>query len=234
MARVRRVVTSREGGWSPAPYDTFNLGAHVGDEGETVQANRARLAQLLGLDRGWLAWMHQVHGDAVTVVGSTPPNPAPVCDALVTATPGVALVVLAADCVPVLLADPDSGVVGAAHAGREGVRRQVVARTVEAMVELGATPQRMDVLLGPAICGSCYQVSEAVANQVEATVPGVASRTGTGARALDLRAALAVELGRLGVTQVVSDPRCTAEDPTLFSYRRDQITGRQAGVVWLT
>jgi len=178
--------------------------------------------------------MHQVHGDDVTVIRSTPPAQVPVCDALVTDAPGVALVVLVADCVPVLLADSRAGIVGVAHAGREGVRRHVVTRTVEAMLALGADRRQLDVLLGPAICGRCYQVSQDLVDQVEAAAPGGASRTPTGAPALDLRAALATELDRLDVGQVVSDPRCTAEDPRLFSYRRDGVTGRQAGVVWLT
>ena len=231
---MRRVITTRQGGTSRAPYETFNLGAHVGDDATTVESNRARLAAELALEHSSLVWMHQVHGDDVTVIRSTPPARVPVCDALVTAAPGVALVVLVADCVPVLLADPRAGIVGAAHAGREGVRKHVLTRTVEAMLELGADRRHMDVLLGPAICGRCYEVSQDLVDQVEGAAPGGASRTPTGAPALDLRAALATELDRLGVGQVVSDPRCTAEDPALFSYRRDGVTGRQAGVVWLT
>jgi YfiH family protein len=178
--------------------------------------------------------MHQVHGDDVTIIRSSPPSRVPVCDALVTDTPGLALVVLVADCVPVLLADAQAGIIGAAHAGREGVRRHVVTRTVEAMAELGADPRGLDVLLGPAICGRCYEVSQELADQVETAARGGASRTRTGAPALDLRAALTGELDRVGVGQVVSDPRCTAEDPALFSHRRDGVTGRQAGVVWLS
>lgn len=234
VPRVRRVITTRQGGVSLAPYDTFNLGARVGDDPTAVESNRARLAEEVTLDRGRLVWMHQVHGNEVTVIRSTPPARVPVCDALVTDATGVALAVLAADCVPVLLADARAGIVGAAHAGRDGVRRQVVTRTVEAMVGLGADRHRLDVLLGPAICGRCYEVSQDLVDQVESAAPGGASRTPAGAPALDLHAALAAELERLGVGQVVSDPRCTAEDPALFSYRRDGITGRQAGVVWLS
>ncbi len=206
---------------------------HVGDAAETVSANRRRLAAGLGMEVGSLAWMNQVHGDQVTVIGSAPPVDPPASDAQVTATLGVALVVMVADCVPVLLADPEARVVGAAHAGREGVRRNVVARTVEAMVSLGASPIGIDVLLGPAICGSCYEVSQELVDQVEAVAPGGAGRSRTGAPSLDLRDALAGQLAGLGVQRVVSDPRCTAEDPMLFSYRRDGVTGRQAGVIWL-
>lgn len=177
--------------------------------------------------------MTQVHGADVIVVGASPPAELLVCDAMVTATRGVALVVLVADCVPVLLADSRAGVVGAAHAGREGVRRGVLKGTVEAMLGLGASAPGIDVLLGPAICGACYEVPDAVVAEVESAVPGGAARSRTGTASLDLRAALRADLGRLGVDRVVSDPRCTAEDPSLFSYRRDGVTGRQAGVVWL-
>lgn len=233
MTTVRRVVTSRAGGTSVAPYDSFNLGTHVGDDPMAVEANRRRLGAALDLGGAYLAWMTQVHGADVSVIGAHPMADPPVCDALVTSTRGVALAVLVADCVPVLLADPEAGVVGAAHAGREGVRRHVVRATVEAMMALGASPAGIDVLLGAAICGGCYEVSAELADEVERAAPGGATRGRTGAASLDLHAAVAGELGRLGVARVVSDPRCTAEDPALFSYRRDGITGRQAGVVWL-
>ncbi|MEJ7771396.1 MAG: peptidoglycan editing factor PgeF [Geodermatophilaceae bacterium] len=230
---MRRVVTSRPGGASTAPYDSLNLADHVGDDAAAVGVNRRRLAQGIGVDPSRLTWMRQVHGDEVTIVESTPPAEVPTCDALVTAIPGTALAVLVADCVPVLLADVHAGVIGAAHAGREGIRRHVVTRALEAMVQLGASRERVDVLLGPAICGRCYEVSQDLVDQVESAAPGGATRTRKGAPGLDLRAALAVEFGRLGVAQVVSDPRCTVEDPALFSYRRDKVTGRQAGVVWI-
>lgn len=227
-------MTTRHGGASRAPYDSFNLGSHVGDEPAAVEANRGRLADALGPGRPRLVWMSQVHGNGVSVIGPDRPVDLPTCDGLVTATAGMALAVLVADCVPVLLADARAAVIGAAHAGREGVRQHVVSRTVEAMVALGANPARLDVLLGPAICGECYEVSAEIVEQVEAVAPGGAVLSRNGAPALDLRVALSVELSGLGVGQVVSDPRCTAEDRRLFSYRRDGITGRQAGVVWLS
>jgi len=233
VPRVRRIVTSRTGGVSSPPYDTFNLGDHVGDDAGDVARNRGRLAEVIG-PGVTVAWMHQVHGDTVQIIGSEPDAGVPDCDALVTSVPDVALAVLVADCVPVLLADVAAGVVGVAHAGREGVRRHVVTRTVEAMVELGATPEDVDVLLGPAICGGCYEVSQELVDLVETATPGGAGQSRTGEPSLDLRAALVTELRALGTVQVVSDRRCTAEDPFLFSYRRDGVTGRQAGFVWLS
>ena len=124
--RPRRVVTDRRGGRSASPYDSFNLGGHVGDDPAAVAANRDRLAGELGVPSAALVWMTQVHGTGVAIVEDAEENPVADVDALVTATPGLVLCVLVADCVPVLLADPVAGVVAAVHAGREGVRRGVV------------------------------------------------------------------------------------------------------------
>lgn len=232
MPRVRRIVTSRTGGVSSPPYDTFNLGDHVGDDAGDVARNRGRLAEVIG-PGVTVAWMHQVHGDTVQIIGSEPDAGVPDCDALVTSVPDVALAVLVADCVPVLLADVAAGVVGVAHAGREGVRRHVVTRTVEAMVELGATPEDVDVLLGPAICGGCYEVPAAMQAEVEAALAGSAVRTRRGTPGLDLRAGLYHQAAALGVARIGGDPRCTLESPDLYSHRGDGRTGRQAAITWL-
>jgi YfiH family protein len=231
--RPRRVVTDRRGGRSASPYDSFNLGDHVGDRPDDVAANRGRLARELGVAPDRLVWMTQVHGAGVTVVDEPPDGPVPDTDALVTRTSGLALGVLAADCVPVLLADPVAGVVAAAHAGREGVRRGVVPATVAQMTALGARPDRISALLGPAVCGACYEVPAPVQAEVGRVAPGAVVRTRRGTAGLDLRAGLDGVLRGLGVSEVVHDPRCTVEDRRLFSYRRDGTTGRQAGLVWL-
>ncbi|MFZ0877662.1 MAG: polyphenol oxidase family protein, partial [Pseudonocardiaceae bacterium] len=123
--RIRRVVTTRDGGASLPPYDSFNLAEHVGDSPEAVAANRARLATGIGLATQHLVWMEQVHGRTVTVVDGPQLGPVPACDALVTTQPQLAVVVLVADCVPVLLADPVGNVVAAVHAGRVGARAGV-------------------------------------------------------------------------------------------------------------
>ena len=231
--RPRRVVTDRRGGRSRAPYDTFNLGDHVGDEPATVAANRARLAAEIGVPESRLVWMTQVHGTGVAVVDSPQQAPLPETDALVTATPGLVLCVLTADCVPVLLSDPASGVVAAVHAGREGVRLGVVRAVLAAMARLGSRPAQVSALLGPAVCGTCYEVPREMQAEVERAAPGSAVRTRRGTPGLDLRAGLEVSLRAAGVGEVVHDPRCTVEDRLLFSHRRDGVTGRQAGVVWL-
>ncbi|WP_103352442.1 peptidoglycan editing factor PgeF [Amycolatopsis sp. CA-128772] len=231
--RVRRVVTTRAGGASRPPYDTFNLGDHVGDDEGNVYANRKRLAAELGLAEDKLAWMEQVHGRTATIVDGTETAAAEATDALVTATPGVALVVLVADCVPILLADAEAGVVSAVHAGRVGTRVGVVPAAVEAMQEAGAQPHRIEALLGPAICGDCYEVPAEMAADVEKHVPGSACKTRKGTPGLDLRAGLWRQLADLGVGKIGVDPRCTNEDKTLFSYRRDGTTGRIAGITWV-
>jgi YfiH family protein len=231
--RVRRVVTTRAGGASRPPFDTFNLADHVGDDEGNVYANRKRLASELGLAEDKLAWMEQVHGRTATIVDGSEARAAEATDALVTATPGVALVVLVADCVPVLLADAEAGVVSAVHAGRVGTRVGVVPAAVEAMREAGAEVGRIEALLGPAICGDCYEVPAAMAADVEKHVPGSACKTRKGTPGLDLRAGLWRQLADLGVGKIGVDPRCTNEDKTLFSYRRDGTTGRIAGITWI-
>ncbi|SEO97276.1 peptidoglycan editing factor PgeF [Trujillonella endophytica] len=231
--RPRRVVSDRRGGRSASPYDSFNLGAHVGDAPDDVAANRDRLARELGVAADRLVWMDQVHGTGVTVVDGPVPGPLPATDAVVTATPGLVLCVLVADCVPLLLADADRGIVAAVHAGREGLRQGVVPAALSAMASLGARARNVTALLGPAVCGACYEVPEQMQADVARVAPAAAVRTRTGTTGLDLRAGVDEVLRRAGIPEVVHDPRCTVEDRTLFSHRRDGVTGRQAGVVWL-
>src|SRR3954454_2081227 len=216
--RPRRVVTDRRGGRSASPYDSFNLGGHVGDDPAAVAANRDRLAAELSVPVGQLVWMTQVHGTGVAIVEDAEENPVADVDALVTTAPGLVLGVLAADCVPVLLADPRAGVVAAVHAGREGVRRGVVPAALAAMTGLGARPADVSVLLGPAVCGSCYEVPPAMQAEVARVAPAAAVRTRGGTTGLDLRDGLAALLQAAGVAEVARDPRCTAEDPQLFSH----------------
>ena len=231
---VRMVFTSRAGGASSSPYSSFNLGDHVGDDPADVAANRARLARVLGLEPERLVWMEQLHTNTVTVVEGPQRTPVEATDAVVTREIGLALCVLVADCVPVLLADHAAGVVAAAHAGRLGVRNGIVDRTVEAMVGLGATPGNIQVLMGPAAAGESYEVPAGMAADVERRLPGSRTTTRNGTPGLDIRAGLVRQLLGLGVTHVDADPRDTVTDTDFFSYRRDGVTGRQAGVIWLT
>lgn len=227
---ARWAVTDRAGGVSVAPYDGLNLGDHVGDDPAAVAANRARVADGVAGARA-LVFMRQVHGTAVVEVVDPPAEP-PECDALVTASPGLALAALVADCVPVLLADPVAGVVGAAHAGRAGVRDGVVGAALDAMARLGADPTRTRAVLGPAVCGACYEVPDELRAEVAATAPAAWAVSRQGSPALDLRRGLAASLTARGVA-VETVGGCTREAPQWFSYRRDGVTGRFAGLVWL-
>lgn len=230
--RIRRVVTTRQGGVSAPPYGSFNLGEHVGDRPEAVAANRARLARGIGLPAQRLVWMDQVHGRTVTVVDGPQWQPVPASDAVVTTQPWLAVATLVADCVPVLLADPVGKVVAAVHAGRAGARAGVLPATLRAMRRLGARIEKLEALLGPAACGQCYEVPDRMQADVEARLPGSACRTRQGTAGLDLRAGLWRQLACAGVARIGVDPRCTMEDPTLYSYRREGITGRLAALTW--
>jgi YfiH family protein len=230
--RIRRVVTTRQGGVSAPPYGSFNLGEHVGDRPEAVAANRARLARGIGLPAQRVVWMDQVHGRTVTVVDGPQWQPVPASDAVVTTQPWLAVATLVADCVPVLLADPIGKVVAAVHAGRAGAGAGLLPATLRAMRRLGARIEKLEALLGPAACGQCYEVPDRMQADVEARLPGSACRTRRGTAGLDLRAGLWRQLACAGVARIGVDPRCTMEDPTLYSYRREGITGRLAALTW--
>ncbi|WP_103531268.1 peptidoglycan editing factor PgeF [Streptomyces sp. SM11] len=227
--------TDRWGGVSAAPYGELNLGGAVGDDPAAVGANRERAARRLGLDPASVVWMNQVHGRDVAVVDGPWGADAdiPAVDAVVTARRGLPLAVLTADCTPVLLADPVAGVVGAAHAGRPGLVAGVVPAAVEAMVALGAHPSRITAHTGPAVCGRCYEVPEAMRAEVAGAVPGAWSETSWGTPAVDVTGGVHAQLAALGVADRHSSPYCTLESGDHFSYRRDRTTGRLAGYVWL-
>lgn len=227
------MTTTRAGGVSKPPFDTFNLGDHVGDAPTAVAANRRRLAAAIGLADDHVVWMNQVHGDRVAVVDEPRVDAFDDTDALVTTTPGLALAVVTADCVPVLMSDARAGVVAAVHAGRVGAADGVVLRTLEAMLSNGAHVDDISVLLGPAVSGANYEVPEPMAADVEARLPGSRTTTSRGTPGLDLRAGIARQLQGAGVRAVDADPRCTVADRNLFSHRRDAPTGRLACLVWM-
>jgi YfiH family protein len=230
---VRRAVTTRAGGVPQSPYDSFNLGDHVGDDPVAVAENRARLARDLGVGPDRVVWMEQVHSRTVTVVDGPVAEPVPVTDALVTSRTDLALAVLTADCVPILLSDDEAGVIAAVHAGRVGARIGIVPVVLEAMMDLGARADRIGAFLGPAASGDRYEVPSAMQADVEKHLPGSACRTSKGTAGLDLRAGIRRQLLDAGVGGVAVDPRCTIDDLSLFSHRRGAPTGRIASVVWM-
>ena len=240
---VRVLFTERAGGISTGSFREFNLSDGVGDDPAAVTSNRDRLLRAIGPGPRRLAWMRQVHGaDVVFVDGDAAVRPpaagpekaaSPKVDAIFTDSPRIALGALGADCAAVLVADPVAGLVGAAHAGRPGLRAGVVQALVTAMTAAGARAGRMLAAIGPSICGRCYEVPAWMRDEVAALVPAAWSVTASGTPAIDLRAGLRSQLVGLGVRRIADDARCTAESAELFSYRRDGTTGRCAGVIWI-
>jgi YfiH family protein len=182
-----------------------------------------------------LAFAKQVHGRGVRVVRGLSNKTArglDDTDGLVTSVPGLALVVLGADCPSVLLtAVSGAAVVAAAHVGRQGLVKGILSEVVREMRDQGAAD--ISAVIGPGICGQCYEVPGSMAGEAEKVVPGSRSRTRLGTTSIDLAAGCVSVLGALGVA-ATSVGGCTLEQPDrFFSYRRDGRTGRQAGVVWL-
>jgi YfiH family protein len=231
--RVHTVITDRLGGVSATPYDSRNLGGAVGDDPEAVRRNREKTALEFGADPARVVYMRQVHSADVAYVTAPFGDEPPALDAVFTDEPGLALCVLVADCAPVLIADPDAGLVGAAHSGRAGTAQGVVPALVRAMTARGADPARMSALIGPCACGLCYEVSAELRDRVSAGLPESWSTTRRGTPALDLRAGITAQLTAEGVTEIHHDGRCTIETPELYSYRRDRTTGRFAGYIRL-
>jgi YfiH family protein len=210
-----------------------NLSHHRPHLPARLAADRRDALARMGLAPDDTVWMRQVHGGSVAVVDADTPPAAelPEVDALVTAEPGRALVVQVADCVPVLLAGAD-GVVAAVHAGRRGVMAGVVPAALATMAELGAAPDTVRAVLGPAIGGCCYEVPAELRARVAADHPAAAATTTWGTPSLDLPAAVAALLEDHGVAAIERVDACTHHDRgRWFSHRRDPSSGRQIGVV---
>jgi polyphenol oxidase len=223
--------TDRSAGRLAGPYAGLNLGGHVGDDPGEVEANRAVVAAALGVARDHLLLMDQVHGREVVEVAGPWVGVPPQADAVVTRTAGLALGVLVADCVPLLLHDAAAGVVGAVHAGRPGLTAGIVSRAVTAMRDLGA--DTITATVGPSVCGRCYEVPADMAAEAARVSAAAAARSWTGTCAIDVAAGVVEQLAASSVA-VRWVPGCTRETESLYSYRRDGVTGRFAGVVAMT
>lgn len=224
---VRYAFTTRAGGVSAAPFDALNLSLDVGDDPDAVATNRRRVLDRLGLETA--VWLKAQHSGDVTVVDRLDVG-VPAVDATVTAHARLPLAALSADCALIVLGDPGAGVVGVAHCGRPGLVAGVVANTLVALRGLGAVSIR--AALGPSICASCYEVSREMAEAVWRLVPASQARTHDGRFAIDIAAGVSAQLADEGVEVVRHVAGCTLEDPSLFSYRRDGVTGRMASIVW--
>jgi len=225
---VNWAATGRFGGVSAEPFRSMNLSTTVGDVQHAVMENQARAVQLVGVqDYRVLDARHGAQVDFVSDSGI-----AAGCDGMVTTTPGLALMVLAADCVPVVLADPAHGVIAVAHCGWRGLIAGVIDATIECMRAQGA--DRIQAITGPAICVDCYPVQHDCITQLQAGLSdqifSSIIKVTKNRSFVDVRAGVQAQLGSHGV-QSSSIARCTYEDPSLFSYRRTHHTGRQAMVI---
>lgn len=227
-------VSTRSGGSSTGPFASLNLGGRTGDVPETVQQNRAVFLGALGHRPETAVGLRQVHSSRVVIAGPSdlgrglaPGAPmAEQADALITVEPGLALVVLAADCVPVLLWDPVRGAAGAVHAGWRGTVAGIAARAVEAMTSLGSRPEDIRAGIGPAIGGCCYEVDEYVTGPLSTAHPRLADRVSRRGRPghwmLDLPEANRLQLSGAGLRddRIEVMGLCTACHPDLlFSHR---------------
>jgi YfiH family protein len=215
--------TNRTGGASSGAFASLNLGTHVSDDLTTVLTNRELLAKELGP----VQYMSQVHGNRVVIVEEVTDED-PTADALVTGIPGISLAVQVADCIPLLLHSDEA--VAAVHVGRKGLVNGVALAALDVMREMGS--KEISAIIGPSICGRCYEVSQEIHDEVIALHPSARAVTTQGTPALDLPAALMVVLESAGVA-IKDESRCTVEDGSLYSYRRDGVTGRQAGIISL-
>jgi hypothetical protein len=226
---VRALATKRAGGVSRAPWHSFNLGDHVGDDPLAVAANRALLRRELPAEPLWLA---QVHG--TRCVDAALAAPGTVADASFTRQRGVVCAVLTADCLPVLLCDERGGVVAVAHAGWRGLAAGVIEATVAAMGEAGA---RLLAWLGPAIGPRAFEVGGEVrdifiGHDARASAAFVAA--GNDKWRCDIALLARQRLAALDIRRVASADFCTVSDADrFFSYRRDGVTGRMASLIWM-
>ena len=206
-----------------------DISLSLGD-GADAEVREAALEQLADETGAVPVLMHQVHG-ADTVEVSGPLDEAPSCDVLLTDRSDLALLSRAADCVPVLLADPATGWIAAVHSGRPGLAAGVLPAAVAELRSRGAEPAT--AWIGPHVCGACYEVPAEMRDDVAALVPAARSTTSWGTPALDLGAGIRAQLRDAGVTDVREVGACTREDRTWPSYRRDGAEAtRFAGVIW--
>ncbi|MGV8919196.1 MAG: peptidoglycan editing factor PgeF [Pseudomonas sp.] len=227
-AGVKSCVTTRAGGVSVAPFDSFNLGDHVDDSPEAVAANRLRLTSNLGVQP---AWLRQVHG---VVVADADPGQVIEADASFTDQPGIACTIMTADCLPALFCDRAGTRVAAAHGGWRGLAAGILEATVARMA---VAPSEILVWLGPAIGPSAFEVGpevrEAFIGTHPQTIEAFVPSRNAGKYMADIYALARLRLAACGVTSVYGGGFCTVTDTRFYSYRRSARTGRFASLVWI-
>ncbi|MBL3826239.1 MULTISPECIES: peptidoglycan editing factor PgeF [unclassified Marinobacter] len=235
--RVRAISTTRVGGVSVRHWNSLNLGSHVEDNPKHVQENRRRLAESTGLDSARIGWLNQVHGTEVVELNANNVGQTVKADASFTRDPGIACAILTADCLPVILADTEGTVVGAAHCGWRSLCGGVIENLVS---EMAVAPETLQAWLGPAIGPERFEVGPEVRDAFikhdpEAAHAFKAEDARPGHFMADIYALATLRLNHLGVYRVTGGGLCTVQDPDrFFSYRRDGQTGRMATLVWLT
>jgi hypothetical protein len=242
LAGVRHGFFGRKGGSSLGEFSENNMSIAVGDEERAVDINRSGAAEALGYRRNQLFLLKQVHSNRVHRLGSRPTEDVAIeADAIVTKLPLMALGILTADCTPILLADRQAGVVGAAHAGWRGAVDGIVANTVAAMVDQGADPANIVAAIGPTISGENYEVGPHFMEDFTKLRPDGwrhFSTRNSGRAHFDLPGFVAAELDRAGIKQVERVGGCTYGEPDrYFSHRhathKGGRTGRQIAIIGL-
>jgi purine-nucleoside/S-methyl-5'-thioadenosine phosphorylase / adenosine deaminase len=230
---VRHGFFTRLGGVSGGLYASLNCGPGSRDEAANVVENRARVAEILGAKPDRLLSVSQQHSaDAITAKRPWDAAKLPEADAIVTSTPGLAIGILTADCAPVLFADGEARVIGAAHAGWRGALSGIIEATVEAMQKLGAAPERITAVIGPAISQKAYEVGAEYVERFLAEEPEseafFMNDEGSGEPHFDLPGYVGERLARAGVGTIADLGLCTyCEETRLFSYRRSQHRGEE-------
>jgi len=226
---VKTLQTTRVGGISSAPYDTLNLGDHVGDAPMSVARNRMLLNTLLPSEP---VWLNQVHGTVVAKADMA--GCLPQADACIARHRDAVCVVMTADCLPVLLCDKQGSVVGAAHAGWKGLAAGVIQAAVQVME---VAPQNLMAWMGPAISQQAFEVGDEIRTlfvEADAKTAGAFIAGQPGKWFADIYALARLRLNELGITRIYGGGYCTyRERERFFSYRRDGATGRMGTFIWL-
>jgi YfiH family protein len=232
LLKVKHTFTCREGGVSKPPFNSLNLAFHVGDKRDDVIKNHKILANFLDYDFKKLVFMNQIHSNKVVVVDEEFFS-IPSCDALVTNQKGIPLMIMSADCAPVLFYDDKQEVIAVAHVGRVGAFGDIVSNVINVMIDkFESNPKDIKVAVGPSIKSCCYEVSQKEITQAKSLGYGFACS----GMFLDINAIISNQLEKNGIKKENIEflnicTKCNAKE--FFSYRDEKITGRNTGVIVL-